>query len=119
VHLTEAGSTLLATANPVRMDAVVDVMSALSGEQRARLARLCRRIVKALAPEEAERDSAEDHADDQADEQADDDTDDGGDDAPGASADNGAGEALPSLDDALIRAQSAPTVADAPAPDAQ
>lgn len=63
VHLTEAGAVLLAEAVPVRVDAVTAIMSALSGDQRTRLARLCRRLVKALAPEEDERESAEDHAD--------------------------------------------------------
>ncbi len=60
VQLGEAGVALLAEAAPVRAEAVVGIMSALSGEQRGRLARLCRRVVKALAPEEAERDGEED-----------------------------------------------------------
>ncbi len=62
VHLTEAGAALLAEATPVRVDAVAALMGALSGEQRARLARLCRRIIKALAPEEDERNGGEEHA---------------------------------------------------------
>lgn len=63
VHLTSQGSALLAEASPIRMQAVVELMGALSGEQRARLARLCRRIVKALAPDEDDRDNSGDHAD--------------------------------------------------------
>jgi len=55
VHLTESGAALLAESVPVRVDAVTAIMGALSGEQRTRLTRLCRRIVKALAPEEDER----------------------------------------------------------------
>lgn len=60
VHLTDEGRTLLASAAPVRADAVVNVMSALSGDQRARLSRLCRRVVRSLAPDEADRDTGDD-----------------------------------------------------------
>ena len=63
VHLTSEGSALLAEVRPIRVQAVVELMGALSGEQRARLARLCRRIVKALAPEEDEREDTAEHAD--------------------------------------------------------
>ncbi len=63
VHLTDVGAALLAEAVPVRVDAVTSIMTALSGEQRARLARLSRRLIKALAPEEDEREAADDHAD--------------------------------------------------------
>ncbi len=63
VHLTSEGLELLAEVSPIRMQAVVELMGALSGEQRARLARLCRRIVKALAPDEDERDNSGEHAD--------------------------------------------------------
>jgi MarR family 2-MHQ and catechol resistance regulon transcriptional repressor len=56
VHLTEGGSALLAEVQPVRADAVVSIMSVLSGDQRTRLGRLCRRLVKSLAPEEDARD---------------------------------------------------------------
>jgi MarR family transcriptional regulator, 2-MHQ and catechol-resistance regulon repressor len=59
VHLTEAGAALLAEALPVRMDAVQTIMTALSGDQKSRLVRLCRRLIKALAPEEAAREEAE------------------------------------------------------------
>jgi MarR family 2-MHQ and catechol resistance regulon transcriptional repressor len=77
VHLTEVGAALLADAVPVRVDAVTAIMSALSGEQRTRLARLSRRLIKALAPEEDERE-AEEHAD--VDAEGDEDADATGDD---------------------------------------
>jgi MarR family 2-MHQ and catechol resistance regulon transcriptional repressor len=60
VHLTERGAALLGEALPVRMEAVADIMAALSGEQRTRLGRLCRRLVKSLAPEEDARDVEDD-----------------------------------------------------------
>jgi hypothetical protein len=52
VRLTDAGSALLAQATPAREEAVVGIMGVLSGEQRTRLGRLCRRLVRALAPDE-------------------------------------------------------------------
>ncbi len=58
VHLTEAGAAVLALATPARTDAIVDLMSELTGEQRARLARLCRRLLRTLDPAEAERETA-------------------------------------------------------------
>lgn len=60
VHLTEGGSALLAEAMPVRASAVAEIMSVLSGDQRTRLGRLCRRLVKSLAPEEDARDTDDD-----------------------------------------------------------
>jgi MarR family 2-MHQ and catechol resistance regulon transcriptional repressor len=60
VHLTEGGAALLAEAMPVRADAVAAIMGVLSGEQRTRLGRLCRRLVKSLAPEEDARDTDDD-----------------------------------------------------------
>lgn len=57
VHLTEAGATLLADATPARTAAIVALMSDLTGEQRGRLARLCRRLVRTLDPAAAERES--------------------------------------------------------------
>ncbi len=57
VHLTEAGTRLLEDATPARTAAIVDLMSDLTGEQRARLARLCRRLLRTLDPAEAERES--------------------------------------------------------------
>ncbi len=52
VHLTDDGRTLLEQAAPVRADAIITLMRELTGEQRARLARLCRRLIRVLAPEE-------------------------------------------------------------------
>ncbi len=76
VHLTEAGTQLLTEASPVREGAIVALMSALSGEQRTRMTRLCRRIIRALAPEDDDRNgddaSGEDESDDGADDGADD-----------------------------------------------
>lgn len=57
VHLTEAGTKLLAQAAPARTAAIVDLMSELTGEQRARLARLCRRLLRTLDPAETEREA--------------------------------------------------------------
>ena len=57
VHLTDDGSTVLADATPVRTAAIVDLMSELTGEQRARLARLCRRLLRTLDPDEAGREA--------------------------------------------------------------
>ena len=51
VHLTDAGAKLLALATPARTAAIVDLMSELTGEQRARLARLCRRLLRTLDPD--------------------------------------------------------------------
>jgi MarR family 2-MHQ and catechol resistance regulon transcriptional repressor len=76
VHLTDAGIKVLAQATPARTAAIIDLMSELTGEQRARLARLCRRLLRTLDPAETERE-AESAA------EADDDTDhDVDDDAP-------------------------------------
>jgi len=60
VHLTEHGSALLSEAMPVRAEAVAAIMGVLSGDQRTRLGRLCRRLVKSLAPEEDARDTDDD-----------------------------------------------------------
>ena len=57
VHLTDAGRQLLEDATPARTAAIVGLMSDLTGEQRARLARLCRRLVRTLDPAAAERES--------------------------------------------------------------
>lgn len=51
VHLTDAGTALHAAASPSRDAAIVGVMSELSGAQRARLARLCRRLLRSLEPQ--------------------------------------------------------------------
>jgi MarR family 2-MHQ and catechol resistance regulon transcriptional repressor len=50
IHLTDAGRALHAMASPARNAAIVTVMSELSGTQRARLARLCRRLLRAIDP---------------------------------------------------------------------
>lgn len=55
VHLTDEGRTLLEKAAPVRAEAIVALMRELTGEQRGRLARLCRRLIRVLAPDEDER----------------------------------------------------------------
>jgi len=57
VHLTGAGTSVLDLATPARSAAIVDLMSELTGEQRARLARLCRRLLRTLDPDEAERET--------------------------------------------------------------
>ena len=49
--------TLLEDATPARTAAIVELMSDLTGEQRARLARLCRRLLRTLDPAETERES--------------------------------------------------------------
>ena len=38
---------------PARSDAIVAIMAELSGEQRARLGRLCRRLLRVLDPDQA------------------------------------------------------------------
>ncbi|MEP6834509.1 MAG: MarR family transcriptional regulator [Gemmatimonas sp.] len=60
VHLTDEGRILLEKAAPVRAEAIVTLMRELTGEQRGRLARLCRRLIRVLAPDEDERDSDDD-----------------------------------------------------------
>ncbi len=54
VHLTLDGRNMLANASPVRTAAIVELMSELTGEQRARLARLCRRLLRVLDPSDDE-----------------------------------------------------------------
>lgn len=67
VHLTDAGTAVLVAAAPVRTAAIVDLMSELTGEQRARLARLCRRLLRTLDPAEASRDAQDGDTDADAD----------------------------------------------------
>ena len=62
VHLTEDGRTLLDQAAPVRADAIIALMRELTGEQRSRLARLCRRLIRVLAPDEDEGESSDSEA---------------------------------------------------------
>jgi MarR family transcriptional regulator, 2-MHQ and catechol-resistance regulon repressor len=53
VYLTEGGREVLLSTAPARSDAIVAIMAELSGEQRARLARLCRRLLRVLDPDQA------------------------------------------------------------------
>ena len=63
VHLTPEGRALLADAAPARGAAIVELMTELSGGQRARLSRLCRRLLRVLDPyEEEDADAADDAA---------------------------------------------------------
>jgi MarR family transcriptional regulator, 2-MHQ and catechol-resistance regulon repressor len=91
VYLTDAGRALLAEVGPARTEAVVALMRELSGEQRTRLTRLCRRLLRVLDPQDAvPHDGAtaastnggapEPDDDEQADDDADDDDDDDGED---------------------------------------
>lgn len=77
VYLTEAGRVLLGEVGPARTEAVVSLMRELSGEQKTRLTRLCRRLLRALDPQEATADDDPEERDDKAeapdDEGADDD----------------------------------------------
>jgi len=54
VHLTPEGRALLADAMPARTAAIVGLMTELTGGQRARLSRLCRRLLRVLDPYEDE-----------------------------------------------------------------
>ena len=84
VHLTDDGREVLGSTAPARSDAIVAIMAELSGEQRARLARLCRRLLRVLDP-------------DQANEPADETTEqtpDGAPDEPAAAADDASDDAL-------------------------
>lgn len=51
VYLTDAGRVILTDATPVRTEAIVQLMRELSGEQRTKLTRLCRRLLRALGDE--------------------------------------------------------------------
>ena len=46
VYLTDDGREVLVSTAPARSDAIVAIMAELSGEQRARLGRLCRRLLR-------------------------------------------------------------------------
>lgn len=100
VHLTEAGAALLADSVPVRVDAVTSIMGALSGEQRTRLARLCRRIVKALAPDEDERSETDESADPEQEQMDGDGIDDPDDQADGDSDGSASASEPPDADNA-------------------
>ncbi len=83
VYLTDDGRTVLASTAPARSDAIVAIMAELSGEQRARLARLCRRLLRVLDPDQSTEpdDEHDDTHDDEHDEH-----DDSSDDTPDAPA---------------------------------
>jgi MarR family 2-MHQ and catechol resistance regulon transcriptional repressor len=79
VYLTDDGRDVLALTAPARSDAIVAIMAELSGEQRARLARLCRRLLRVLDPDQANEpadETTDQTPDDAPDETADDDDDD-------------------------------------------
>jgi MarR family 2-MHQ and catechol resistance regulon transcriptional repressor len=78
VRLTLAGRAAHARAEPARSAAIVSLMEGLSGDQRAKLGRLCRRLLKALDPsasELAESELAESDADGDAEADAESDAD--------------------------------------------
>lgn len=52
VHLTADGRGVLADAEPARTATIVEVMSELTGAQRSRFVRLCRRLLRMLDPYE-------------------------------------------------------------------
>jgi MarR family 2-MHQ and catechol resistance regulon transcriptional repressor len=64
IHLTPSGEQLHAEATPARATAIVELMSELTGDQRARLARLCRRLLKVLDPTDLSGDPTDDDVDD-------------------------------------------------------
>jgi MarR family 2-MHQ and catechol resistance regulon transcriptional repressor len=75
VSLTDAGRELLVNTAPARSDAIVDIMRELSGDQRVRLARLCRRLLRVLDPDqfkEPDDDTPDDTSDDTLDDTSDD-----------------------------------------------
>lgn len=59
VYLTEAGRAVLAEASPARSEAIVALMRELSGDQRARLTRLCKRLLRVLDPDAEDAEDAE------------------------------------------------------------
>ena len=84
VYLTDDGRDVLASTAPARSDAIVAIMAELSGEQRERLARLCRRLLRVLDPDQANEPTADAHDDatDDAHDDAHDEHDDVSDDEP-------------------------------------
>ncbi len=78
VFLTDDGREVLVSTTPARSDAIVAIMRELSGEQRARLARLCRRLLRVLDPDQSN--EPEDEAPADAHEDANEDTHDDEDD---------------------------------------
>lgn len=61
VHLTPDGRGVLDDATPARTAAIVGLMSVLTGQQRARLSRLCRRLLRVLDPYEDAGDAVPGH----------------------------------------------------------
>ena len=112
VYLTEAGRVLLAEAAPARTDAVVALMRELSGEQKTRLTRLCRRLLRVLDPEARVADDAGDAADGG---ETGDTGDTGDDDAHGDEADDGA--AAPDTPGASHDTASTSSAVAVPSPD--
>ena len=84
VHLTDDGRDVLVSTAPARSDAIVAIMAELSGEQRARLGRLCRRLLRVLDPDQAN--ASTDDAHDDAHDDVTDEHDDVSDDEPDAPA---------------------------------
>jgi MarR family 2-MHQ and catechol resistance regulon transcriptional repressor len=84
VYLTDDGRDVLASTAPARSDAIVAIMAELSGEQHERLARLCRRLLRVLDPDQANEPTADAHDDatDDAHDDAHDEHDDVSDDEP-------------------------------------
>ncbi len=85
VFLTDDGREVLVSTAPARSDAIVAIMRELSGEQRARLARLCRRLLRVLDPDQSNEPDDDTDAGADAD-VADDEPDDVSDDEPDAQA---------------------------------
>ena len=73
VFLTDAGQLLLAEAAPARSDAILSLMRELDSEQRSRLVKLCRRLLRTL--EEERGGQLNDEPDEQANHRPDNDTD--------------------------------------------
>ena len=84
VYLTDDGREVLVSTAPARSDAIVAIMAELSGEQRARLARMCRRLLRVLDPDQAN--ASTDDAHDDAHDDVTDEHDDVSDDEPDAPA---------------------------------
>ncbi len=84
VYITDDGREVLVSTAPARSDAIVAIMAELSGEQRARLARMCRRLLRVLDPDQAN--ASTDDAHDDAHDDVTDDHDDVSDDEPDAPA---------------------------------
>ncbi len=84
VYLTDDGREVLVSTAPARSDAIVAIMAELSGEQRARLGRLCRRLLRVLDPDQAN--ASTDDAHDDVTDDVTDEHDDVSDDEPDAAA---------------------------------